>query len=169
MAFESKFAPEGPGQKQKTNGTRGGDEVTTAGGCFGEPAMPASLVRDGKLDREAASAELRRCLDAILRLAHFQLSYRVDIAPQAEAPDLETAEIIVSFDGPDKPLLLERNGDLLKRSRAHCRPLAAARSATLQSGLLRLRRFSSRAHCRIAALRASRRRTRSRDARTLPF
>lgn len=76
--------------------------------------MPATFVRDGKLDREAAAAEIRRCLDAILRAARFQLSYRVDIAPQSGAEDLESAEIVVDFDGPDRPLLLERNGDLLK-------------------------------------------------------
>jgi spoIIIJ-associated protein len=76
--------------------------------------MPASLVRDGKLDREAAGAELRRCLDTILRKARFHLTYSVDIAPQADAEELETAEIVVNFDGPDKPLLLEKNGDLLK-------------------------------------------------------
>jgi len=76
--------------------------------------MPASFVHDGKLDREAAAAELRRCLDTILRTARFHLSYRVDVAPQSEAGDLETAEIVVTFEGPDKELLLERNGDLLK-------------------------------------------------------
>jgi spoIIIJ-associated protein len=76
--------------------------------------MPASFVSDGKLDREAAAAEIRRCLDTILRTARFHLSYRVDIAPQLGAEDLETAEIVVNFEGPDKPLLLERNGDLLK-------------------------------------------------------
>ena len=76
--------------------------------------MPASFVRDGRLDREAAAAEIRRCLDTILRGAHFHLNYRVDIAPTLGAEDLETAEIAVNFDGPDKPLLLERNGDLLK-------------------------------------------------------
>ncbi len=76
--------------------------------------MPASFVRDGKLDREAAAAEIRRCLDTILRAARFHFSYRVDIAPTLGDQDLETAEIVVNFDGPDKPLLLERNGDLLK-------------------------------------------------------
>jgi spoIIIJ-associated protein len=76
--------------------------------------MPASFVRDGELDREAAAAEIRRCLDTILRIARFHLSYRVDIAPQLGAAVLETAEIVVNFDGPDKPLLLERNGELLK-------------------------------------------------------
>lgn len=76
--------------------------------------MRASFVRDGKLDRETASAEIRRCLDTILRTGRFHLSYRVDIAPQAGDGDLETAEIVINFDGPDKQLLLERNGDLLK-------------------------------------------------------
>jgi spoIIIJ-associated protein len=76
--------------------------------------MPASFVQDGKIDREAAASELRRCLDTIIRSGRFHLSYRVDIAPQLGADDLETAEIVVDFDGPDRPLLLERNGDLLK-------------------------------------------------------
>lgn len=76
--------------------------------------MPASVVRDGKLDREAAAAEIRRCLDTIFRTGRFHLSYRVDIEPKLGSDDLETAEIVVNFDGPDKPLLLERNGDLLK-------------------------------------------------------
>jgi spoIIIJ-associated protein len=76
--------------------------------------MPASVVRDGKLDREAAAAELKRCLDTILRAGRFHLSYRVDIAPAAGAGDLETAEVVVNFEGPDRGMLLERNGDLLK-------------------------------------------------------
>lgn len=76
--------------------------------------MPPSLVRDGKLDREAAATEIRRCLDTILRTGRFHLSYRVDVAPKQADGDLETAEIVVNFDGPDKPLLVERNGDLLK-------------------------------------------------------
>ncbi len=76
--------------------------------------MPASLVHDGKIDREAAGAELRRYLDMVLRTARFRLSYRVDIAPKAETDDLETAEIVVAFEGQDQDLLLEHNGELLK-------------------------------------------------------
>lgn len=76
--------------------------------------MRASLVRDGKLDREAAAAEIRRCLDTILRTGRFHLSYRVDIEPKLGDEEMETAEIAVNFEGPDKQLLLERNGDLLK-------------------------------------------------------
>jgi spoIIIJ-associated protein len=75
--------------------------------------MPARVVHDGKLDREAAAAELKRCLDTILRAVRFHLSYRIDIAPRADAEDLETAAIVVHFDGQDKELLLERGGDLL--------------------------------------------------------
>ena len=59
--------------------------------------MPASFVRDGKLDREAAAAELRRCLDTILRTARFHLSYHVDIEPKLGEEDLEVAEIVVNF------------------------------------------------------------------------
>jgi spoIIIJ-associated protein len=81
---------------------------------LGEPAMRASYVRDGKLDRESAAAEIRRCVDTIVRTGRFHLSYRVDIAPQLGDEEMETAEIVVNFDGPDKELLLERNGDLLK-------------------------------------------------------
>jgi|SRR5690348_134227 len=76
--------------------------------------MPASVVRDGKVDREAAAAEIKRYLDTILRAGRFHLSYRVDIAPATGAGDLETAEVVVNFDGPDRGMLLERNGDLLK-------------------------------------------------------
>jgi spoIIIJ-associated protein len=76
--------------------------------------MPASVVHDGKLDREAAAKEIRRCLDTILRTGRFHLNYRIDMEPQLGAEELETAEIVVNFDGPDKGLLLERNGDLLK-------------------------------------------------------
>src|ERR1700730_12968914 len=76
--------------------------------------MPASFVQDGKIDREAAASELRKCLDTIIRAGRFHLCYRVDIAPQLRADDLETAEILGDFEGADRPLLLERNGDLLK-------------------------------------------------------
>src|SRR4029077_15126792 len=69
VAAESSFCKE-----QKTDDTRGADEVSSAVGCFGEPAMPASVVREGKLDREAAAAEIRRYLDTILRTGRFHLS-----------------------------------------------------------------------------------------------
>jgi spoIIIJ-associated protein len=76
--------------------------------------MPASVVHDGKLDREAAAKEIRRCLDTILRTGRFHLNYRIDMEPKPAAEELEMAEIVVNFDGPDKGILLERNGDLLK-------------------------------------------------------
>ncbi len=76
--------------------------------------MPASVVYNGKLDHEAAAKEIRRCLDTILRTGRFDFIYPGDNYPKHGAEELETAEIVVNFDGPDKTLLLERNGDLLK-------------------------------------------------------
>ena len=69
----------------------------------------------GKLDHEAAAAELRRYLDAVLGSTRFDLRYRIERhEAAAAAADLETPEIIVDFDGPDRELLLERGAELLK-------------------------------------------------------
>jgi len=76
--------------------------------------MPVNLVQDGKLDRAAAAAELRRCLDTICHAGGFRLNYRTDSPPKTPDEELESAEILVTFDGPDKELLLERGAELLK-------------------------------------------------------
>ncbi len=76
--------------------------------------MTADLVRDGKLDREAVAAELRRCLDTMLRAAHFDLRFRVELPDIRAAAGLEAPEVIVNFDGRDQELLLERGAELLK-------------------------------------------------------
>lgn len=70
------------------------------------------LIRDGKLDCEAAVANLRNCLDALVAKGQFRLSYRIDLPPLGD--DLEAPEIVVDFDGPDQELLLERGAELLK-------------------------------------------------------
>ena len=70
------------------------------------------LVRDGKLDREAAVVDLRACLDALLAKARFRLSYRVELP--SPGGDLEAPEVIVDFEGPDQGLLLEHGAELLK-------------------------------------------------------
>lgn len=69
-------------------------------------------MRDGKLNREAAAANLRACLDTLLAAAHLQLTYRIE-AP-APSGDLEAPEVVADFDGPDQELLLERGAELLK-------------------------------------------------------
>lgn len=72
------------------------------------------MIRDGQLNREGASAELRRFLDSVIRAAGWQLSYTIRTAQGPSDPQAaEQAEIIVDFAGRDKDVLLERNGEVL--------------------------------------------------------
>jgi spoIIIJ-associated protein len=72
------------------------------------------LIVDGKLDHLAMTAELRRCIDTLLRKARFELSYEIQTTSPAAAAELENPEILVIFKGRDQELLLERNAELLK-------------------------------------------------------
>lgn len=73
--------------------------------------MPQELIRDGKLDREAAASALREFLETMVRAGKFQLSVNV----RAVAPDSSNdAEVIADLDGRDKELLLERGAEVLK-------------------------------------------------------
>ena len=76
--------------------------------------MSANVSQDGKLDHDAAGGELRRFLDATIAAAHFDLRYRIERPEPAAGAELETPEIVVVFDGPDRDLLLERGAELLK-------------------------------------------------------
>ncbi len=85
--------------------------------------MPAEPAKDRKppqaapppFRREAVVPELKRCLDAILRAANFDLKYQLQFPePAARNPEHERAEIVVEFDGPDRDLLLERGAELLQ-------------------------------------------------------
>lgn len=74
-------------------------------------AMAPELIRDGKLDREAAAAALREFLENIVRAGKFQLTVTV----RAVAPDSSNdAEVVADLDGSDNELLLERSADVLK-------------------------------------------------------
>jgi len=76
--------------------------------------MAENLVRDGQLNREGAAAALRRFLDPVIRAAGWQLSYTIRTAAPAPHPEAaEQAEIIVDFNGRDRDVLLERNGEVL--------------------------------------------------------
>ena len=77
------------------------------------PASRPNLIVDGKLDHAAAAAELRPCLDTLLRKARFQLSYEIRTLAAASAQELENPEMVVEFKGRDQDLLLERNAELL--------------------------------------------------------
>jgi spoIIIJ-associated protein len=73
------------------------------------------LVREGRLDREQVAAALARCLDELLAVARFALSYKIRQEPEAVgAPGYEHPEVSVDFSGADQELLLEHNAELLK-------------------------------------------------------
>ncbi len=76
--------------------------------------MAANVSLDGKLDHDGAAAELRRFLDATISAAHFDLRYRIERPEATAGPELETPEIVVVFDGPDRDLLLDRGAELLR-------------------------------------------------------
>lgn len=78
------------------------------------PVSHPKVVVDGKLDHAAATAELRRCLDTLLRKGRFELSYEIHATKPAATPDLENPEILVVFKGRHLDLVLEHNAELLK-------------------------------------------------------
>jgi spoIIIJ-associated protein len=73
-----------------------------------------ALILDGKLDHAATMAELRRCIDTLLRKARFELAYEIKATGPAAASELENPEILVIFNGRDQDLLLQHNAELLK-------------------------------------------------------
>ena len=73
-----------------------------------------NLIVDGKLDHSATTAELRRCIDTLLRKARFELAYEIRTTGPTTAAELENPEILVVFKGRDQDLLLEHNAELLK-------------------------------------------------------
>jgi spoIIIJ-associated protein len=76
--------------------------------------MGQELIRDGKLDRQAAGEALRQFLEEIVRVSGLDLKVKVQVvdAPSADASGAE--EVIADLDGRDKEILLERNGEVLK-------------------------------------------------------
>lgn len=77
------------------------------------PASRPNLIADGKLDHAAVTAELRRCLDALLQKSRFQLTYEIRTMGPAVSKEFENPEILVEFMGADQNLLLEHNAELL--------------------------------------------------------
>ncbi|MGB7436179.1 MAG: R3H domain-containing nucleic acid-binding protein [Candidatus Acidiferrum sp.] len=76
--------------------------------------MTKNIVREGKLDREAASEALRDFLERTIRASKFELTATVRTLPTASAAEEGQAEVFADLDGKDKELLLARGGDLLK-------------------------------------------------------
>jgi spoIIIJ-associated protein len=73
--------------------------------------MAQDLIRDGKLDRQAAGETLRKFLEEIVRVSGLDLKVKVQVV---DTPATDEAEVIADLDGRDKEILLERNGEVLK-------------------------------------------------------
>ena len=79
-------------------------------------------IREGKLDRAAAAEALRNFLADTIRTGGFRLTLQVSILPENVSAAEGEAEVLADLDGPDKELLLERGGEVLKSLEhlAHC-------------------------------------------------
>jgi spoIIIJ-associated protein len=73
--------------------------------------MTLELIREGKLDREAAAAALRDFLQDMIRAGRFDL--KVSVQAVADAADGEP-EVIADLDGRDKEVLLEHSAEVLQ-------------------------------------------------------
>jgi spoIIIJ-associated protein len=76
--------------------------------------MGQDLIRDGKLDRQAAAEALRRFLEEIVRVSGLDLKIAVRAVEPTRTDASGDAEVIADLDGRDKEILLERNGEVLK-------------------------------------------------------
>jgi spoIIIJ-associated protein len=75
--------------------------------------MTKELVRDGKLDREAAAEALREFLQKIVRAGKFELNVKVRTAEVTAGLEGD-AEVFADLDGKDREILLARGAELLK-------------------------------------------------------
>jgi len=76
--------------------------------------MAQVLIRDGKLDRQAAADALRQFLEDIVRVSGLELKVNVrPIAAEGKASGSD-AEVLADLDGKDKEILLEHGGEVLK-------------------------------------------------------
>jgi spoIIIJ-associated protein len=76
--------------------------------------MPQELIRDGKLDRQAAADALREFLENIVRASGLELKVTVRAVSGDGSGSESEAEVLADLDGRDKEILLERGADVLK-------------------------------------------------------
>jgi spoIIIJ-associated protein len=76
--------------------------------------MAKDLVRDGKLDREAAAESLRDFLQKVLKAASIHLDVTVRVAEPNSTGGEGEAEVFADLDGKDKEFMLARGGEVLK-------------------------------------------------------
>src|SRR5713101_5116795 len=79
-----------------------------------ERPMAQELIRDGKLDQQAAAEALRRFLENMVRVSGLELKVNVRSVPLEGAGAGSDAEVLADLDGKDKELLLERGAEVLK-------------------------------------------------------
>jgi len=72
------------------------------------------LVREGKLDRQAAADALRAFLEKIVKTGKLDLSVRVRAAEPGSQTAEGEAEVFAELDGKDKEILVARGGEVLK-------------------------------------------------------
>jgi spoIIIJ-associated protein len=76
--------------------------------------MAQELIRDGKLDRQAATDAVRQFLENIVRASGLELKVSVRaVSPEGEGPE-SGVEVLADLDGKDKEILLEHGGEVLK-------------------------------------------------------
>jgi spoIIIJ-associated protein len=74
--------------------------------------MAQELIRDGKLDRQAAAEALRHFLENMVRASGLELKVNVQVV--AAEGLANGAEVLADLDGRDKEILLERGAEVLK-------------------------------------------------------
>jgi spoIIIJ-associated protein len=76
--------------------------------------MAQELIRDGKLDRQAAAEALRQFLENIMRASGLELKVEVRAVAAETAVSGSDAEVLADLSGKDKEILLERGAEVLK-------------------------------------------------------
>jgi len=76
--------------------------------------MAQELIREGKLDRQAAAEALRQFLENMVRVSGLDLNVSVRTVPVGSAVAGSDAEVLADMDGKDKEILLERGAEVLK-------------------------------------------------------
>jgi spoIIIJ-associated protein len=76
--------------------------------------MAQELIRDGKLDRQAAAEALRHFLENMVRVSGLELKVNVHSVQVESAGSGGDAEVLADLDGKDKEILLEHGAEVLK-------------------------------------------------------
>jgi spoIIIJ-associated protein len=76
--------------------------------------MTKEIIREGKLDREAAAEALRDFLHKIVHAGKFDLTVNVRTVASSSGSEEGEAEVFADLDGKDKEILTARGGEVLK-------------------------------------------------------